>query len=72
MRSIVIFGLEHSLHGVNDLRIGNNVNRNKESFSNLGTTYQPPPGYEPGTPQTRALLAGSHKFTPSEIEVFRS
>ena len=58
--------------GVNDLHIGNNANRNKESFSNLGTTYQPPPGYEPGTPQTRVLLAGSHQLTPSEIEVFRS
>ncbi|XP_028392016.1 uncharacterized protein LOC114516676 [Dendronephthya gigantea] len=55
-----------------DLFISSNANRNQDSYSNLGYTYQPPPGYKPGTPQTRALLAGSYYFKPSEIEVFRS
>lgn len=54
-----------------DLSICPNANKKKSSASNLGNTYQPPPAYEPGTPQTKALLAGSYEFTPSEIEVFR-
>ena len=55
-----------------DLFISHNANTNYNSCSNFGNTYQPPPGYEPDTPQTNALLAGSEKFQPSEIEVFRS
>ncbi|XP_028392236.1 E3 ubiquitin-protein ligase TRIM33-like [Dendronephthya gigantea] len=55
-----------------DLFISSNANTNQYSFSVLGNTYQPPPGFEPGAPQTNILLAGSLKFTPSEIEVFRS
>ncbi len=58
--------------GDGDLHISANANTNQSSSSNLGTTYQLPLGYQPGTPQTRALLAGSDKFTPSEIEVFSS
>ena len=54
----------------NDLQIVNNANTNKHSYSNLGHTYQPPAGYQCGTPQTRSLFAGSYKFTPTEIEVF--
>ncbi|XP_028391873.1 uncharacterized protein LOC114516548 [Dendronephthya gigantea] len=58
--------------GGSDLFISHKANRNKHSYSNLGNTYQPPPGYEPGAPETQALLAGSYEFTPSEIEVFHS
>ena len=54
-----------------DLHISSNANTNLLSFTNLGGTYCPPRGYKPDTPQTRALLAGSYKFTPTEIEVFR-
>ncbi len=54
-----------------DLLISFNANKNQNSSSNLGVTYQPPPGYQHGTPQTKALLAGSYNFTPTEIEVFR-
>ena len=54
-----------------DLCISDNANTNQLSLSNLGHTYQPPPGYQRGTPKTKALLAGSDHFTPSEIEVFR-
>ena len=54
-----------------DLHISSNANTNLLSFTNLGNTYRPPDGYEPDTPQTRALLAGSYKFTPTEVEVFR-
>ena len=54
-----------------DLVISVNPNAKQKSYSKLGHTYQPPPGYQPCTPQTKALLAGSEKFQPSEIEVFR-
>ena len=54
-----------------DLLITSNANANQKSHSNLGYTYRPPRGYEPGTPQTRALLAGIYYFLPTEIEVFR-
>ena len=54
-----------------DLHISHNANTKQYSFSNLGNTYQPPPGYDPDKPQTKALLAGSAHFQPSEIEVFR-
>jgi hypothetical protein len=54
-----------------DLFISGNANANQHSYSDLGDTYQPPEGYQYGTPQTKALLAGSRKFTPNEIEVFR-
>ena len=56
--------------GDNDLFIANNANSNQGSYSNLGHTYQPPAGYQYGTPQTQSLLAGSRNFTPTEIEVF--
>ena len=66
MNVVGSFGYGH------DLVISHNANTNQRSYSNLGNTYQPPPGYQPGTPQTKALLAGSEKFKPSEIEVFHS
>jgi hypothetical protein len=54
----------------NDLLICNNANSNQSSYSKLGHTYQPPPGYQHGTQQTQSLFAGSKNFTPTEIEVF--
>ena len=59
-----IFGAGH------DLLIYNNANSNQKSYSNLGNTYELPPGYQRGTQQTRKLFAGSQSFTPTEIEVF--
>jgi hypothetical protein len=53
-----------------DLIIYSDANSNQSSFSNLGYTYQPPPGYQQGTQQTQSLFAGSYNFTPTEIEVF--
>ena len=53
-----------------DLLISNDANSNTNSYTNLGSTYQPPPGYTPGVANTKALLAGTYTFTPSEIEVF--
>ena len=56
--------------GGHDLNISNNANTNQNSCSNLGHTYQPPPGYQNGTQQTQSLFVGSYQFTPTEIEVF--
>ena len=56
--------------GGHDLYISNNANLNIVSYTNFGTTYQLPPDYTPGAANTRALLAGSYHFTPSEVEVF--
>ena len=58
------FGSGHDLH------ISNNANLNTGSYTNFGNIYQPPPGYTYGTANTRALLAGTYYFTPSEVEVF--
>ena len=59
-----IFGAGH------DLLISNDSHTNQHSHTDFGDTYQPPPGYVYGTPQTKSLLAGSYQFTPTEIEVF--
>ena len=50
-----------------DLLISNDANSNTNSYTNLGSTYQLPPGY---TANPQILLAGTYKFTPSEVEVF--
>ena len=52
-----------------DLRISNNANGNTNSYTDLGSAYTLPRGYNYGSTRTRSLLAGSYKFTPSEVEV---
>ena len=52
------------------LYISNNSHGYQQSYNNFGDTYQPPAGYVYKSPQTKSLLAGSYKFTPTEIEVF--
>ena len=56
--------------GGHDLSISHNANKNQRSFSNIGYTYQLPLEYTTGDLQTKALLAGSFSFTPTEIETF--
>ena len=53
-----------------DLHIASNANTNQSSSSKLGATYQPPAGYQYGTPQTQSLFVGSCNFIPTEVEVF--
>ena len=53
-----------------DLSISNNANLNTGSFTSFGSTYRPPLGYTYDAANTNALLAGTHHFTPSEVEVF--
>ena len=59
-----------SFGGGHDFYISDNSNVNQKSYSNFGNTYQLPAGYVYGTQETKSLLAGSHKFTPTEVEVF--
>ena len=54
--------------GGDDLTIANNAGSTTYSYTSLGYTYQPPPGYTYGQRNTRYLLAGSLSFTPS-VEV---
>ena len=46
------------------------IENNSSTRSDVGHSYQPPPGYEYDTPQTKALFAGTYQFQPTEIEVF--
>ena len=53
-----------------DLCISNNANSNTNSHTYFGATYHSPPGYTPDAANTKALLAGTYYFAPSEVEVF--
>ena len=53
-----------------DLYMSNIANLNTGSHTDFCRTYQAPPGYTYGANNTNALLAGTHYFTPSEVEVF--
>ena len=52
-----------------DLFIVNNAGSNTNSYTSFGSSYKLPPGYSYDQTNTRSLLAGSHYFTPSEVEV---
>ena len=54
-----------------DIRISDNCYYNRDSYSNLGGSYQMPEGYEFTAPDTKALLAGSFYFQVLEIEVYK-
>ena len=53
-----------------DIYIYNYASSNSNSYSNLGFTYTPPSGYSYGSTFAQTLLAGSHNFTPDEVETF--
>ena len=59
-----IFGSGH------DLLINNNADKNTGSYANLGRSYRPPSGYSYSSSNTRALLAGTRNFSPTEVEVY--
>jgi hypothetical protein len=52
-----------------DLYIANNAGNNSDSYSNAGGSFTLPAGHT-NDYQRKNFLAGSHKFTPSEVEVF--
>ena len=49
-----------------DLHISNNAASNNYSYTDFDFTYQPPSGVS----SIRTILAGTYKFSPSEVEVF--
>ena len=53
-----------------DIYISNYASSNRNSYSNLGSTYSPPSGYSPGSTFAQTFLAGTYQFTPAEIETF--
>ena len=53
-----------------DIYISNYASSNSDSFSHLGYTYSPPSGYSYNSTFAKTFLAGSHKFTPDEVETF--
>ena len=53
-----------------DIDIYNYASSNSLSYSNLGYTYSPPSGYSYGKTFSQTFLAGSHWFTPDEVETF--
>ena len=56
--------------GGHDFNISSNSNRNEESYSNLGHTYQHPEHHF-STVNAREYLTGSYKFMTNEIEVYQ-
>ena len=56
--------------GANDFRISSYASSNTKSNSRLGYTYSPPSGYSYGSTFANTFLAGSHEFTPDEVEIF--
>ena len=59
-------GYGPSFGGGHDIHIADNANYNEQSYSNFGNSYQSPRGVT----KVKSFLAGSYKFTPTEIEVF--
>ena len=56
--------------GGHDIYISNSASSNSNSYSNLGYTYSPPSGYSYGSTFAQTFLAGTHNFTPDEVETF--
>jgi hypothetical protein len=63
-------GVGPTFGGGHDISICNGCNTLNSSYSNLGHSFQCPPGITYGTVQANNFLAGSYNFIVSEIEVF--
>ncbi|KAM7434950.1 hypothetical protein ABFA07_015051 [Porites harrisoni] len=53
-----------------DLYISSDAWSNSKSYSDLGHTYSPPSGYSWLSTFARTFLAGTHYFSPDEVETF--
>ena len=49
-----------------DIHIANNANSNTNSYTNFGYSYSVPSEVQ----DKRTILAGTHYFSPDEVEVF--
>ena len=54
------------MFGLVDILIADNASQNTHSFTDLGRSYSLPNGVTNG----RTILAGTHYFSPDEVEVF--
>jgi hypothetical protein len=69
---LVIFGFgcgSDSEEEKSDLCIYNDCDLKRESYSNLGSTFESPFPY--GSPESQSFLAGSFEFKVIDYEVFR-
>ena len=57
------------LFGEGDIIISNNSGSKQDSYTYCGNSYPLPPGYSLSGSNCK-FYAGSHKFTPTDIEVF--
>ena len=53
-----------------DIYISNSASSNSNSYSGLGHTYSPPSGHSFNSNFAQTFLAGTHAFTPDEVETF--
>ena len=68
---LVSFG-DGEQDNLSDLCVFNDCDKNFESYSNLGSTYEIPiPGAKLGSPEARSYLAGVFEFQIRELEVFK-
>ncbi|XP_067031244.1 uncharacterized protein [Acropora muricata] len=56
--------------GAHTIHIANNAASNKGSYFSCVNSYHFPPGYSSASSSCHASFAGSHSFTPTDIEVF--
>ena len=56
--------------GGHDIDIADYASSSSSSYTTLGHTYSTPSGYSYGSTFTQTFLAGTHNFTPDEVETF--
>ena len=56
--------------GGKEIYISNYASSNSHSYSNLGDTYSSPGGHSYSSIFSQTFLAGTHHFTPDEVETF--
>ena len=56
--------------GGKEIYISNYASSNSHSYSNLGHTYSSPGGNSYSSIFSQTFLAGTHHFTPDEVETF--
>ena len=68
----VLFGSPYgpTFGGGHDIQIFNSGQSSGNSHSNLGYTYSAPSGHSYGSTFAKTFLAGTHSFTPDEVETF--
>ena len=68
-RAVIRCDSHGPIFGWEDISISNNSASNQDSYTRCGHSYPLPPGYSLSSRNCK-FYAGSHKFTPTDIEVF--